>query len=247
MTKQTTKIKKTAAKATKTLAADLAAGKELAKDSLGEPAISAHMGKLNVLSLVADIDAAKNRPPVVIPSEMGANEAFPFSILCIAAKDNTVSYERFKNEKARNARLTVLEKDKNLASARAENWKPAAKAVTPAKAKKAVEAVGAKIVKAKKEAAPKELKLRLYAKGEFFFPKLAAEKLNGAPYVKLEAKGKTVTLTPTKSGKDATQVMFCHAAPVLRVAKLLAETGWNKTTQDLPAKMVGDAIVVHLQ
>src|SRR5262249_39126953 len=93
--------------------------------------------------------------------------------------------------------------------------------------------------KAEAKQADDSLKIRLYAKGEFYFGKLAAARINSLPYIAVEAKGKTVTLTPTKSSKDTVKVGFCHASPVLRVAKVLAETGWSKTTQDLVAKPVG--------
>lgn len=103
---------------------------------------------------------------------------------------------------------------------------------------------------AKKAAKPAAdtLKIRLYAKGEFYFGKLAAARINGLPCIAVEAKGKTITLTPTKSAKDSMKVMFCHANPVLRVAKLLAETGWSKQTQDLVAKPVGEnAMAVEIR
>lgn len=85
-----------------------------------------------------------------------------------------------------------------------------------------------------------ELRVRLYAKGEFYFSRPVAERINNLPHIALEIKGKTITMTPQKSAKDAVPVKMCHAAPVLRVAKLLADTGWNQKTQDLIAKPVGE-------
>ncbi len=133
------------------------------------------------------------------------------------------------------------------------------KPVSSTKAKAAVEALvttiaadleaGAekKAAKPAKKAAVKaapvadDLKVRLYSKGEFYFGKLAAARINGLPQMAVEVKGKTITLTATKSAKDAQPIMFSHGAPVLRVAKLLADSGWSKTTQDLIAKPVGAA------
>jgi hypothetical protein len=107
----------------------------------------------------------------------------------------------------------------------------------------AAEKPAAKKGAAKKTAkvADDALRIRLYAKGEFYFGKVAAARINGAAYMEVAVKGKTITLTPTKSSKDAQKVGFCHAAPVLRVAKLLADTGWSKETQDLVAKAHGEA------
>jgi hypothetical protein len=110
---------------------------------------------------------------------------------------------------------------------------PAAPAEQPAPKKAAT----------KKADKPKDdtLRIRLYAKGEFYFGKLASARIGSFTHVAVAVDGKKVTMTPTKSTKDTTPVMHCHAAKVLRVAKLLAETGWSKTTQDLVAKPVGDA------
>jgi hypothetical protein len=118
-----------------------------------------------------------------------------------------------------------------IPAANAEKRAATPEAAKPEAKKKAVE----------KKPADTSLKIRLYAKGEFYFGKNAAARVNGLPYIAVAVKGKTVTLTPTKSEKDAVKVMFCHASPVLRVAKLLADTGWNKQTQDLVAKPVGEA------
>jgi hypothetical protein len=85
------------------------------------------------------------------------------------------------------------------------------------------------------------LRVRLYAKGEFYFGKQVALRIGNLPNMLVEVKGKMVTLTPTKSTKDALTIGKCHANPVLRAAKVLAETGWSKETQDLVAKPVGEA------
>jgi hypothetical protein len=84
----------------------------------------------------------------------------------------------------------------------------------------------------------KALEVRVYAKGEIYFPRLAVERLGEHKFVAVGIKGKTVTLTPT-TDKKAQPVMYCHAAPVLRIAKLLAETGWSKTTQTVAVTPVG--------
>jgi hypothetical protein len=96
-------------------------------------------------------------------------------------------------------------------------------------------------------AAQGTLTLRLYAKGEFYFGKKQAELLNGQPYLLVAVNGKKVTLTPTKSKKDAQEIKFSHGNPVVRVSKLLAETGWNKTTQDLAITMDGSVICVEVR
>ncbi len=135
--------------------------------------------------------------------------------------------------------------------------KKTAKPVSAEKAKAAVEALvttiaadleaAAPVKPAKKAPAKKSttvddaLHMRLYAKGEFYFGKLAAARINGLPQMAVEVKGKTITLTPTKAVKDTLKIGACHTAPVLRAAKLLADTGWSKKTQDLVAKPVGDA------
>ncbi len=98
-----------------------------------------------------------------------------------------------------------------------------------------------KAAKTEKPKADKPMKLRLYAKGEFYFGAKAAARLDGATHVRIEAKGKTVTLTPTKSAKDAHALMTCHAAPVLRVKEVLKGLGFVAfATQDLDVKLVGE-------
>jgi|SRR5882672_4153289 len=116
--------------------------------------------------------------------------------------------------------------------------------VAELKAKATKKTAAKKAPASKKKATQKQaeaaLKVRLYAKGEFYFGKLAASRIGDLPYMTLEAKGKTVTLVPTKSEKDAHKLMACHASPVLRVAKVLEEIGWNGQTQDLDVKPVGE-------
>ena len=188
--------------------------------------------------------AAKNAPkaaapaPITVPADMGANAKFPFAVLCIAAKDSSVSYERFQTAKARDLRLRVLEADKTLSAARAENYTPAPAAVTPAPAKAAKPA---KAPKAPKAPADAVLKVRLYSKGEFYFGKHVAARMAGMTHVAIEANGKKVTLTPTKSTKDTFALMYCHKAPVLRVKEALKDLGIvTVATQDLVAKPVGE-------
>lgn len=108
--------------------------------------------------------------------------------------------------------------------------------VAPTMPKPAKAAKGPKAAKPVKAA--KTLEVRVYAKGEIYFPKLAVERLGEHKFVAVEVKGKTVTLTPTTDRK-AQPVMYCHAAPVLRVGKLLADTGWSKTTQTVAVMPVG--------
>jgi hypothetical protein len=109
--------------------------------------------------------------------------------------------------------------------------------------KKAVKkaAKAEKVAKAPKPEPSKELKVRLYGKGEFYFGKLASERIGSFPHIAVTVEGKKITLTPTKSAKDSIPVGACHAAKVLRAAKALADTGWSKETQDLVAQPVGEA------
>jgi hypothetical protein len=190
-------------------------------------------------------------------ADHGPNEKYPFALKFTDAK-GAVSYERFKTAKERDARKATQPgaKSQDFVSAvvpesaqvtegapgagGGKSGKPAAKKAAATETPKA-----AKPAKAAKKAEPKpkdeSLKIRLYAVGQFYFGKMAAARLNSAPYVQIEIKGKTVTLTPTKSEKDAVKVGACHASPTVSAGRLLAETGWTKTTQDLVAKPVGAA------
>jgi hypothetical protein len=119
----------------------------------------------------------------------------------------------------------------------------AAQEVTEVKTKKKAvkKAAKAETAKAPKPEPSKELKVRLYGKGEFYFGKLASERIGSFPHIAVTVEGKKITLTPTKSAKDSIPVGACHAAKVLRAAKVLADTGWSKETQDLVAQPVGEA------
>jgi hypothetical protein len=179
--------------------------------------------------------------PAIIENTMGPNAKFPFAVQVIDTK-GAVSFERFKTQKERNKRLVTLQKQTDIKASHIDYAGPVA-APAPAKkeaAKKADKPAAKKA--AKKEAKPKDdtLRVRLYAKGEFYFGRLVAARIGELPNMAVEVKGKTVTLTPTKSTKDTLVIGKCHANPVLRAAKLLVDTGWSKTTQDLVAKPVGD-------
>lgn len=234
MTKQTKKTT-TAKKATKKftspaseLAADLASGKiQATKDSLGEVVLkrlaSDSNAALEAKGELSEVTAAPVGKPLVDLTKISTKG------LRAALKQETSMAPSVAL-----AYRTELESREAVAKPQAAPAKKAGKTVKAGATKKA-------------DKKPAELKLRLYAKGEFFFPRAAAEKLNGATHMKFAAKGKTVTLTPTKSAKDSQKVMFCHASPVLRVAKLLADTGWSKATQDLAVKMVGEAFQVEVR
>jgi hypothetical protein len=107
-------------------------------------------------------------------------------------------------------------------------------AVKPAKAAKKT------ITHTTKEQAPDVLKVRLYAKGEFYFGAAASARIGDMPKIHVDIKGKTITLTPTQQEAPNTlPVMKCHAASVLRVKKLLKDFAWSGETQNLIAKPVG--------
>jgi len=118
--------------------------------------------------------------------------------------------------------------------------KPAAKVAT-LKAPKAPKTP--KTPKEPKTKAPKELILKVLAKGVLYFPKVATDKLAGLPYVAIEVKGNKLTVTPTKSAKDTLEVRHNQVG----IAKLLKETAWTKTSQDLPVKMVGDSMQIEVR
>jgi len=123
-----------------------------------------------------------------------------------------------------------------VADIAAKNAPKAAVAPAPAKAAKP-----AKAPKAPKAPAEAVLKVRLYAKGEFYFGRHVAARMEGMTHVAVEANGRKVTLTPTKSTKDTFPLMYCHKAPVLRVKEALKDLGIvTVATQDLVAKPVGE-------
>ncbi len=192
--------------------------------------------------------------PVTMESH-GPNAKYPFGIKLTDEK-GAVSFERFTASKERDKRMAALagtagtmkavnftaDKD-SLGEAIPETAKVADAPAKPASAKSTrADVKAAKAAKPKKERQPKDdaIRVRLYAKGEFYFGKVAAQRIGTLPFVAVTVKGKTVTLQPTKTEKDNVPVMRCHAAPVLRVAKLLADSGWTKETQDLVAQPVGD-------
>jgi hypothetical protein len=81
------------------------------------------------------------------------------------------------------------------------------------------------------------------SKGVLYFTKTAADLLNGLPFVQVVVTKNKVTLTPTKAAAGALEVRHSQ----IGVSKLLKETTWDKKSQDLPVKVVGDALVVEVQ
>ena len=99
-----------------------------------------------------------------------------------------------------------------------------------------------------KAEAPKELKIRLYKSGEFYFGRYVAEKLGENGFMKVAVDGKKITLTPTASEKDSYALGNCHAAKVLRVKPVLKAAGLEKfDTQDLVAAQSGNGLVVTVK
>jgi len=99
---------------------------------------------------------------------------------------------------------------------------------------------------AKKSKEPKEPGvpvIKLLSKGVLYFTKTAADLLNGLPFVQVVVTKNKVTLTPTKAAAGALEVRHSQ----IGVSKLLKETTWDKKSQDLPVKVVGDALVVEVQ
>jgi hypothetical protein len=99
---------------------------------------------------------------------------------------------------------------------------------------------------AKKTKEPKEPGvpvIKLLSKGVLYFTKTAADLLNGLPFVQVVVTKNKVTLTPTKAAAGALEVRHSQ----IGVSKLLKETTWDKKSQDLPVKVVGDALVVEVQ
>jgi len=121
--------------------------------------------------------------------------------------------------------------------------KPAAKVATLKAPKAPKTPKTPKTPKEPKTKAPKELILKVLAKGVLYFPKVATDKLAGLPYVAIEVKGNKLTVTPTKSAKDTLEVRHNQVG----IAKLLKETAWTKTSQDLPVKMVGDSMQIEVR
>jgi hypothetical protein len=208
---------------------------------------------------VVEMPAAEPVQSTAVPANeaallaaLGPNAKYPFGVRVL--KMGVLSYERFKTADTRNLRLEVLKGTAGMTSEAVDYERPlgeptgitvngaTVEAVPPTKKKAAAPA--AKPAPAAKKKAPKaddgKVLVRLYGQGEFYFRRAAAERLGDFPNVAVTVVGKKVTLTPTKSEKDSTPVKRCHTAPVLRVSKLLADTGWSKKTQDLECKLVGE-------
>jgi hypothetical protein len=113
-------------------------------------------------------------------------------------------------------------------------------AKTAAKSTK-VEATSTPVVakKGKKTARVEDgqLRIRLYAKGQFYFGKEVADRLADATHMFVEVAGKKVTMTPTKSENGSYPMHTGNGT--LSIAPLLKDTGWSKKTQDLTAEPVG--------
>ena len=192
--------------------------------------------------------------PITVPADMGANAKFPFAILCIAAKDSSVSYERFASKPKRDARLRVLEGDKTLAAARAEDWKGAPKAKLDAAALKGTEAKATakakqasadlKVALAKptaKPAADGALTVTLNTRGRLYFGTNAAERVADMKYFAISAKGKSIIVAATKTKGEGQAIKRLNGRPRVRVTRLLREMEWNGKALAIDAKPLGDA------
>jgi len=179
--------------------------------------------------------------PITVPADMGANAKFPFAILCIAAKDSSVSYERFASKPKRDARLRVLEGDKTLAAARAEDWKGAPKAKLDAAALKGTEAKAT--AKAKPAAKPADgaLTVTLNTRGRLYFGTNAAERVADMKYFAISAKGKSIIVAATKTKGEGQAIKRLNGRPRVRVTRLLREMEWNGKALAIDAKPLGDA------